>query len=138
MLSTVLAEEEASGPRFCFQRRGIGCTESRFVIQFPSSCCCIVCGVRNQVSCGNNHSTALTLDGKLFTWGRGKYGQLGLGDFASTRIPSLAKGLNGVFEKMVHLRMILDSRTVTCWKIMYKSSLSCNEMSLGNSTIMLS
>eukprot|EP00955_Chlamydomonas_euryale_P056810 356557-Chlamydomonas_euryale.AAC.2 len=33
------------------------------------------------VACGDNHSAALTLDGRLFVWGRGKYGQLGLGDF---------------------------------------------------------
>ncbi|XP_050244298.1 ultraviolet-B receptor UVR8-like isoform X1 [Quercus robur] len=41
------------------------------------------------VSCGARHSTILTEDGKLFSWGWNKYGQLGLGDSADRNIPSL-------------------------------------------------
>ncbi|XP_023910727.1 ultraviolet-B receptor UVR8 isoform X2 [Quercus suber] len=41
------------------------------------------------VSCGARHSTILTEDGKLFSWGWNKYGQLGLGDSAGRNIPSL-------------------------------------------------
>ena len=48
-----------------------------------------------QVSCGENHTSALSLDGRLFTWGRGKYGQLGHGDFKSLQAPEPVKALFG-------------------------------------------
>ena len=35
--------------------------------------------VISQVSCGYHHSLALTNKGKVFSWGDGQYGQLGLG-----------------------------------------------------------
>eukprot|EP00192_Tetraselmis_astigmatica_P000681 CAMPEP_0117695176 /NCGR_PEP_ID=MMETSP0804-20121206/27995_1 /TAXON_ID=1074897 /ORGANISM="Tetraselmis astigmatica, Strain CCMP880" /LENGTH=1085 /DNA_ID=CAMNT_0005509221 /DNA_START=121 /DNA_END=3379 /DNA_ORIENTATION=- len=38
---------------------------------------------------GENHSAALSVDGRLLTWGRGKYGQLGLGDFYSKQTPGI-------------------------------------------------
>eukprot|EP00887_Chlorella_sp_A99_P000742 scaffold5.g742.t1 len=48
------------------------------------------------VAAGDNHSAALTLDGRLLTWGRGKHGQLGLGDFENRSQPTLVKALAGV------------------------------------------
>ena len=33
-----------------------------------------------QVSCGNGHTSALTSDGYLFIWGRGRDGQIGRAD----------------------------------------------------------
>ncbi|KAK9920599.1 hypothetical protein M0R45_029150 [Rubus argutus] len=39
------------------------------------------------VSCGARHSTILTEDGQLFSWGWNKYGQLGLGDTVDRNIP---------------------------------------------------
>ena len=47
------------------------------------------------MSCGENHCAALALDGRLFTWGRGKYGQLGLGDFKSVQSPEPVRSLYG-------------------------------------------
>ncbi|GAX80909.1 hypothetical protein CEUSTIGMA_g8344.t1 [Chlamydomonas eustigma] len=47
------------------------------------------------VTCGENHTCALSLDGRVFTWGRGKYGQLGHGDFGSRSCPELVKALLG-------------------------------------------
>lgn len=32
-----------------------------------------------QIACGDEFSVALTSNGEVFTWGRGQYGQLGLG-----------------------------------------------------------
>ncbi|NXX85403.1 RCCD1 protein, partial [Urocolius indicus] len=39
------------------------------------------------VSCGSRHTAALTRGGELYTWGWGKYGQLGHGDAASSDQP---------------------------------------------------
>ncbi len=40
-----------------------------------------------QVSCGAQHSVALTSDGRLFCWGQGEFGQVGDGDVADKLIP---------------------------------------------------
>ncbi|XP_033921859.1 RCC1 domain-containing protein 1 isoform X3 [Melopsittacus undulatus] len=39
------------------------------------------------VSCGSRHTAAVTRGGELYTWGWGKYGQLGHGDDASSDCP---------------------------------------------------
>jgi alpha-tubulin suppressor-like RCC1 family protein len=39
------------------------------------------------VSCGKHHVAVITGQARLFTWGSNKYGQLGLGDFASRTQP---------------------------------------------------
>lgn len=48
-----------------------------------------------QVACGENHSAALGLDGRLFTWGRNKFGQLGLGHLDDCNMPTLVRSLLG-------------------------------------------
>lgn len=45
------------------------------------------------VCAGESHSAALAADGRLFTWGRGKYGALGLGTFESSPSPQLVAPL---------------------------------------------
>ncbi|KYO41897.1 unc-45-like protein B [Alligator mississippiensis] len=40
-----------------------------------------------QVNCGSRHTAAVTRQGELYTWGWGKYGQLGHGDRASSDQP---------------------------------------------------
>ncbi|KAG0575477.1 hypothetical protein KC19_5G006600 [Ceratodon purpureus] len=46
-----------------------------------------------QVACGEYHSVALTVDGQIFTWGRGKYGQLGHGTSQNGNFPVAVKAL---------------------------------------------
>jgi len=41
------------------------------------------------VAAGRIHTVAVTLDGELWVWGYGHYGQLGLGDHASRLVPTL-------------------------------------------------
>ncbi|KAL2629156.1 hypothetical protein R1flu_013842 [Riccia fluitans] len=47
-----------------------------------------------QVACGENHSAALSADGQVFTWGRGKYGQLGNGTVDSEFRPVAVTALS--------------------------------------------
>ncbi|XP_032805642.1 putative E3 ubiquitin-protein ligase HERC4 isoform X1 [Petromyzon marinus] len=50
-----------------------------------------------QVACGYHHSLALAKDGRLFTWGSNRYGQLGVGSFGgSQRTAQLVHTLQGV------------------------------------------
>ncbi|XP_039818164.1 PH, RCC1 and FYVE domains-containing protein 1-like isoform X3 [Panicum virgatum] len=50
--------------------------------------------VRN-ISSGSSHVAVLTTNGKVFTWGKGKEGQLGLGDFLNRSSPTLVEALEG-------------------------------------------
>ncbi|KAL4239292.1 putative E3 ubiquitin-protein ligase herc4 [Mactra antiquata] len=49
-----------------------------------------------QVSCGRYHCLLLTDDGKLYTWGDNKFGQLGLGNTQKFNQPQLINSLNGI------------------------------------------
>ncbi|XP_067261511.1 probable E3 ubiquitin-protein ligase HERC4 isoform X1 [Chanodichthys erythropterus] len=51
----------------------------------------------NQITCGDQHSMALTKDGQLFVWGENSHGQLGLGKGEpSTLSPQPLKSLCGI------------------------------------------
>ncbi|KAJ7531965.1 hypothetical protein O6H91_14G067000 [Diphasiastrum complanatum] len=47
-----------------------------------------------QITSGENHSAALSIDGQVFTWGRGKYGQLGHGSTDNESRPTAVKALS--------------------------------------------
>lgn len=53
-----------------------------------------------QISAGDNHSAALTADGRVLTWGRGKYGQLGTGSVETAAAPQLVPFPNHVTQVM--------------------------------------
>lgn len=46
-----------------------------------------------QIDCGENHSVALSIDGQVFSWGRGKYGQLGHSSLENELRPLQVKAL---------------------------------------------
>ncbi|CAG9461567.1 unnamed protein product [Pedinophyceae sp. YPF-701] len=48
-----------------------------------------------QVACGDSHSVALDVGGQVWSWGRGKYGQLGLGDTRGRSTPERVAALVG-------------------------------------------
>ena len=50
-----------------------------------------------QAAAGRAHTAVVTVDGRLYTWGRGFYGQLGQGTSANMLVPTLvpAAGLEG-------------------------------------------
>lgn len=48
------------------------------------------------ISCGAEHSICCTKEGKVFSWGWGRYGNIGDGETIDRHTPVLVKGLDGV------------------------------------------
>ncbi|KAI3438759.1 hypothetical protein D9Q98_001177 [Chlorella vulgaris] len=73
-----------------------------------------------QVACGENHSAALTVDGRVLTWGRGRYGALGLGDFENRSTPMVVQSLGSVVGRQIscgddHTVLLASDGTAYAW-----------------------
>lgn len=55
--------------------------------------------VVKEISCGSHQATAVTSTSEIFTWGKGRNGQLGHGDNADRHSPTLVKALEGKHVK---------------------------------------
>jgi hypothetical protein len=50
-------------------------------------------GCLGQVACGGFHTAVVTLDGRVWTWGEGKHGQLGYPSIGKSELPQVLKQL---------------------------------------------
>jgi alpha-tubulin suppressor-like RCC1 family protein len=73
------------------------------------------------VACGWNFSVALTKDGRLFTWGRNNYGQLGISSFEDQFTPQLVPSIIHSHRVISitcgseHTLALTDASTVLTW-----------------------
>jgi alpha-tubulin suppressor-like RCC1 family protein len=70
------------------------------------------------IALGESHSCALSDDGSVYCWGRGRYGQVGNGVRADAPRPTLVTGLSGVVSIAAHgdtSCAVLADGTAQCW-----------------------
>ena len=56
-----------------------------------------------QIGAGDNHSVALSASGRVYTWGRGKYGALGHADVENCSKPTLIRALEHAGVRCEHI-----------------------------------
>ncbi|CAH1759295.1 7557_t:CDS:2 [Entrophospora sp. SA101] len=67
-----------------------------------------------KISCGENHCLALTKQGEVYSWGDGRYGQLGHGDFRSLNKPKVIEFFQGLKVTQIACGG-LHSAVITGW-----------------------
>ncbi len=73
-----------------------------------------------RVACGAEHSACCTRDGKVYSWGWGRYGNIGDGDTVDRHEPVRVKGLDGVKIEAIacgwrHTMVIDDTGSMYTW-----------------------
>ena len=79
-----------------------------------------------KIAVGSSHSLALTTDGVLFAWGSNSGGQLGLGTFASSKIPLIVRNF-----PMERVAEIAASREFSMILLNNGSVLTCGRNDFG-------
>eukprot|EP00516_Mucochytrium_quahogii_P005984 CAMPEP_0203751482 /NCGR_PEP_ID=MMETSP0098-20131031/5546_1 /ASSEMBLY_ACC=CAM_ASM_000208 /TAXON_ID=96639 /ORGANISM=" , Strain NY0313808BC1" /LENGTH=413 /DNA_ID=CAMNT_0050641217 /DNA_START=227 /DNA_END=1465 /DNA_ORIENTATION=- len=78
-----------------YGKLGLGDTASVRVVETPRKIESLAGEKIKAISNGDYHATAITEDGRLFTWGRGQNGCLGHHDKVDLSIPTQVKALDG-------------------------------------------
>jgi len=89
------------------------------------------------IACGRYHSAAVTEDGALYTWGGGKFGQLGLGSQSNQPVPRRVWGLRNIRISKVACEVLstaaCDSRG-NVWTCGFRMTPSTDSMQPGLSS----
>jgi len=89
------------------------------------------------IACGRYHSAAVTEDGALYTWGSGKFGQLGLGSQSNQCVPRRVWGLRNIRITKVACEVLstaaCDSRG-NIWTCGFRMTPSSESMEPGQSS----
>lgn len=72
------------------------------------------------IACGGSHSGAIAMNGDVFTWGNGQYGQLGVGPVRARRVPTKVrllsdKGVNQLSLGEWHSMALCQDGSLYAW-----------------------